>query len=69
LAKASLLMDSEAAVIAKAATVAVRMDFMVGLRSVLGERSSPPMTANLETPWLTRSDGRHKKAASAGVRS
>jgi hypothetical protein len=29
LAKASLLMDNEAAVMAKAATVAVRMDFMV----------------------------------------
>jgi hypothetical protein len=28
LAKASLLMDNEAAVMAKAATVAVRMDFM-----------------------------------------
>src|SRR5258708_7693485 len=62
LAKAALA-DNEATVMAKAATVAVRMDFMVMFVSdpFPGGRSSPPMTATVETPQPTRCDGGHKK--------
>jgi hypothetical protein len=65
LAKASPLRDSEAAVMAKAATVAVRKDFMVISDPFEASDHRPPMTVTVETPWAAHGDGRHKTAASA----